>query len=185
MKTLLSLGVLTTVLALAHGWSKYFDDSIDSWAPSRRSMDECTKSGRKCFASTECCNGFVCAAFDDLFGKNPEVPGYCVREKDLPMCENSNDCPVNHKCRTLARGAIDRYCIERPQEMEEPKVPKFRYPKVKSGLGMKCQDDADCSAYTSNGESQLCCQDVQRGRQGKRRQCDRVTPISKCVTPNA
>lgn len=30
---------------------------------------QCVGSGNKCYATDQCCKGFVCAAFDDLFGK--------------------------------------------------------------------------------------------------------------------
>ena len=33
------------------------------------SILQCVGQSGKCYASGQCCKGFVCAAFDDLFGK--------------------------------------------------------------------------------------------------------------------
>ena len=53
-------------------------------------------------------------------------------------------------------------------------------------LGSSCGETAECDAFTDDGvERRLCCQDVHRGRQGTKRMCDRVTPISVCLVDSA
>ena|SRR6218665_788219 len=51
-----------------------------------------------------------------------------------------------------------------------------------AAAGAECQTDADCLGMTEAKNERLCCQDVRRGRQGIKRVCDRVTPISICIT---
>jgi len=51
--------------------------------------------------------------------------------------------------------------------------------------GAACETDADCAEFMSDQSSRLCCQDVHRGRQGVRRQCDRYNErLSVCIAPN-
>ena len=47
--------------------------------------------------------------------------------------------------------------------------------------GSACASSAECRPTMSSTGETLCCQDVRRGRQGVRRICDRVTPISTCI----
>ena len=47
--------------------------------------------------------------------------------------------------------------------------------------GSLCDSSADCRPTMESSGDALCCQDVRRGRQGVRRICDRVTPISTCI----
>lgn len=182
------LAVFATLLTTALAWSKYYDNSYDTWAPSRRSF--CVGSGGKCFASGECCKGYVCAAFDDLFGRhlekrieplNPEVPGYCVLEKDLRPCESNSECDDESRCVALGRNK-ERYCIDNRQEENEVAKARFSVgggaPKAK--LGQPCKTDLDCEPYSLDGKSQLCCQEVRRFRQKAKKICDRVNPMSRC-----
>ncbi|ELT93369.1 hypothetical protein CAPTEDRAFT_227570 [Capitella teleta] len=153
--------------------------------------EKCIESGGKCYSTHECCGGFVCAVFNDYFAdkeesddENPEVPGTCVKEKDLTECSSSLDCPMSYKCLTLSRSG-DRYCIKRQRSM--PVYPKsgsnrkYDFSSAKGGLGSDCEDDDDCKQYVSDGSSKLCCQAVNRGRQGTRKMCDRIRPISHCI----
>jgi len=50
--------------------------------------------------------------------------------------------------------------------------------------GSSCDSSADCRPTMESTGDALCCQDVRRGRQGVRRICDRVTPISACIPPS-
>lgn len=174
---------LASLMAAAHGWAR--DDF--EMSPSRRSW--CVGSGNKCYATDQCCKGFVCAAFDDLFerktveGLNPEIPGYCVREKDLQPCVTSSECPDETKCLSLGR-ANTRYCVPRPETMNDQpdgKSNSVYSAKSKNGLGQPCASDSDCSTFTKNGKDRLCCQEVRRYRQKAKRMCDRITPISSCI----
>ncbi len=36
-------------------------------------------------------------------GKNPEIPGYCVREKDLSPCISDDDCKPGSRCTPVGR----------------------------------------------------------------------------------
>lgn len=149
---------------------------------SRRSY--CVIAAGKCFSSGECCRGLVCAAIDDYFGQKPEVPGYCVKEKDLEECSTHADCAGVSGGRCVALGRTgERYCLPRSTDVVE-QVPAVPGSTATGDLGSVCDSSADCrSSMQSSGEP-LCCQDVRRGRQGVRRICDRVTPISTCIPPS-
>lgn len=55
-------------------------------------------------------------------------------------------------------------------------------PLVGGRLGALCQTDNDCAEMMADRSSRLCCQDVRRGRQGIRRQCDRYNEgLSVCI----
>ena len=41
----------------------------------------------------------------------PEVPGFCVREKDLPVCVADEDCDQGLKCVQLGREKNLRFCL--------------------------------------------------------------------------
>lgn len=149
----------------------------------------CVGAARKCFSTGQCCAGLICAAFDDYFGQKPEVPGYCVKEKDLQVCTVNSDCSDGSKCASLGRTG-ERYCLPRPDEddkQEQLELPQQDAPisksssSIKGGLGAACLNDADCMALTELNNEKLCCQDVRRGRQGIRRICDRITSISVCL----
>jgi len=177
----LSVGLWAAILATCYGWA-----FSDYRAPARRSYneDKCIGSGGKCYASEQCCQHFVCAAFDDLFGLNPNVPGFCVREKDLHPCESSMDCAQDARCTNLGRGGM-KYCVDMDEEGRgKPAAkPKYSVPNVggKGGLGEKCEGTDQCQETTSDGNDQLCCQKVKRYRQKTRTVCDRVTAISACL----
>lgn len=146
----------------------------------------CVGAAGKCFSTGQCCSGLVCAAFDDYFGQKPEVPGYCVKEKDLQVCAANSDCVDGSKCASLGRTG-ERYCLPRPDEDGGDRLPMrpialAALNKIKGGLGAECQTDADCLGMMEAKNEKLCCQDVRRGRQGIKRVCDRVTSISVCIT---
>jgi len=162
--------------------------AIDKWKSSRRSY--CVGSPGKCFSTGQCCEGLVCAAIDDYVGQKPEVPGYCVIEKDLQTCTASSDCETGSRCVALGRTG-ERYCLPKSkvknmieQQVAEPvdKSPfSLKQSDKLSGLGSQCETNADCKSASDVTNIQLCCQDVRRGRQGVRRICDRVTGISICL----
>jgi hypothetical protein len=160
------------------------DRLLDALRSRRNHHAQCVSAAATCFTSGQCCNGLVCASFDDYFGLKPEVPGYCVREKDLQPCQDSSDCDSGTRCLALGRSS-ELYClpaqnavapvVEVPAEVAASKVNN-------AGLGVACQTSADCAPYTADGSNRLCCQDVRRGRQGIRRQCDRYNDrISVCI----
>jgi len=173
----LFLILLACLIALAKSSSvEELDNArlaLDIWKAARRSL--CVNSAGKCFSSGQCCEGLICAAIDDYFGQKPEVPGYCVREKDLQGCTSSGDCQKGTKCVSLGRTG-EKYCLPRSElNAQEPSV---KDDTKHGGLGAHCTASADCR---TSSEVPLCCQDVRRGRQGVRRSCDRVTPISICL----
>lgn len=200
-KVVAFVAFLASLMAAVHGWAK-LDDYDHNWSPSRRSWErlkewymrlhrnsvfnyypKCVGSGNKCYATDQCCKGFVCAAFDDLFGLNPEIPGYCVREKDLQQCVTSAECSEDAKCLALGR-AKTRYCVPRPEIGGNDGVAgksNSAFSKDKNGLGVVCDDDTDCASFTKDGKDRLCCQEVRRYRQKAKRICDRITPISVCI----
>jgi len=163
---------------------------------------QCMNGGAKCFSSTQCCPGFVCAAFDDYFGQNPEIPGFCVKEKDLRLCSNVRDCEgQGAKCLALGRTG-QRYCvrsgIEEEVEAIQPddggmmreregrrRLPNNQqadnYIKGHGRLGSPCESSTECKPTTEDGLSELCCQDVSRARQGVKRMCSKVIAISRCI----
>lgn len=164
----------------------------------------CVDAAGKCFSSGQCCRGLVCAAIDDYFGQKPEVPGYCVKEKDLEVCVTNADCgPFGRRCVALGRTG-ERYCLPRPSRGSDQVVDEMNdiaaaAAAVKpapaaaaaaallaglpsGGLGSSCTTNGDClSKMIGDSGDRLCCQDVRRGRQGVRRICDRVTTISVCI----
>jgi len=186
--------VFSSLTAVTHGWGHVNQYGL-SQGLSRR--DACVKSGGQCFASEQCCRHFVCAAFDDLFGENPEVPGFCVREKDLHPCLRRRDCAPGSHCLLLGRGDIQKYCVILPQDeggVATPQKPLGTSPLAATPLsstiddaaehgrlGDKCRTSADCAPTTLDGSSQLCCQLVKRYRQKPHQICDRVSPLTACI----
>jgi len=71
-----------------------------------------------------------CAWLSDLFagwpavGQKPEVPGYCVKEKDLEECSTQSDCAGvgGGRCVSLGRTG-ERYCLPRSREFSVQQVP--------------------------------------------------------------
>nr|AHB62385.1 prohormone-3 neuropeptide precursor [Platynereis dumerilii] len=178
MKSSTFLAVFATLLATALGWSKYYEDSFDE-LPARRSY--CVNSGGKCFTSSECCKGYVCAAFDDLFGRHVAKriePGYCILEKSLKPCAKDVDCAEDARCVSLGR-KDERYCIQRA---DSPNDVIYRTAGPKAKLGQECTTNADCEKYGKDG-NELCCQKIRRFRQKAKTICDRVNHMSACI-PN-
>ena len=70
-------------------------------------------------------------------GKNPEVPGYCVREKDLTPCDSTVDCKSGSRCAPLGRRK-NLYCIHEddlPKEQEVQNMGRYKGGKGKGNLG--------------------------------------------------
>lgn len=203
----LTLATLTSARPSSLRSIGHHDDNVDNddnemffETHSRRSY--CVNAAGKCFSSGQCCRGLVCAAIDDYFGQKPEVPGYCVKEKDLEVCATDDDCGQLGRCVALGRTG-ERYCLPRPSKAEglggvglgrlagldaeraaAAAIVAGTLDNLKGaigGLGSSCQYNADCKPSMDIGGDKLCCQDVRRGRQGVRRICDRVTPISTCI----
>lgn len=158
-----------------------FWDSI-GW----KKKSSCTEVSGQCYSSEHCCQGLVCASFDDYYGDKPEAPGSCVKEKDLHECQLDSDCEPGSRCRPMGR-ASELYCLPRPGYLKPAPAP-VRYPTrvLASGggggsLGAPCKTSSDCRAYTLDGKDQLCCKDVSRGRLGVKRLCDRAETIGSCI----
>ena len=72
-----------------------------------------------------------------------EVPGSCVKEKDLRMCTTSSDCSGNGRCMSIGR-SNERYCVpEAANEMINTNPLKTAmissdYLKMAGGLGTNC-----------------------------------------------
>jgi hypothetical protein len=170
----------------AYGYSVH-DRLLDALRSRRNHHVQCVSASGTCFTSGQCCNGLVCASFDDYFGLKPEVPGYCVREKDLQPCQDGSDCETGTRCMALGRSS-ELYCLPAAQDLllsapVQPKLPlAVAANTVGGGLGSSCQTNDDCAPYAADETTRLCCQDVRRGRQGIRRQCDRYNErISACI----
>jgi len=61
-----------------------------------------------------------------LTGQKPEVPGYCVKEKDLEECSTHADCAGDGGGRCVALGRTgERYCLPRSTDDIEqvPAIP--------------------------------------------------------------
>ena len=43
---------------------------------------------------------------------SPDIPGYCVREKELKPCSNHDDCIPGRACSKL-EGTSQKYCMEK------------------------------------------------------------------------
>lgn len=197
MKSIITLGIVAAVLALVEAWPKLYnsDGETYGWRLSRRSY--CGKQADKCYSTQQCCEHFVCAAFDDYFGAakrrteenrlNPEIPGFCVREKDLVPCRSADSCDYGSECIRLGRS--QRYCVPRPEAeavvaeklMEDQKF-DYANTEAKGTLGSSCQDGSDCQPFTEDGKEKLCCQNVKRGRMGIKRQCDILLRNALCIT---
>lgn len=178
---LVAAAILSPVTCRSPQQSRGYDDRdlMEVLRISRRNM--CVVSGGKCFTTGHCCNGLVCAAIDDYSGEKPEVPGYCVKEKDLKVCEVNNDCEVDGRCLPLGR-LNERYCLPKSGLRFNDQAKLVSHSKVGGGLGAPCDVDSDCRPFTTNGADRLCCQEVRKGRQGVKRLCDRITAISACVS---
>jgi hypothetical protein len=159
------------------------DILMSKWRQIKKQSGYCVDAAGKCFSTGQCCRGLVCAAFDDYFGQKPEVPGLCVKEKDLQVCATNSDCEGGSKCASLGRTG-ERYCLPRSEDGANKNglLKQAIIDKVLGGLGSECRSDSDCKTTTEVDNHQLCCQDVRRGRQGIRRVCDRKTAISQCIS---
>lgn len=153
----------------------------------QRRNHQCVSASGKCFASGQCCSGLVCASIDDYLDLKPDTPGFCVKEKDLQPCDDRSDCPSTSKCLPLGR-SNELYCLpsapsfgQRPAS--EPSRANSELVSNQLGkLGSACQSTADCSPYTEDETSRMCCQNVHRFRQPTRRQCDRYREnVSICI----
>ena len=45
---------------------------------------------------------------------NPEIPGFCVREKDLVPCVTKSTCEYGRECIHLGKSG-QKYCVPRPE----------------------------------------------------------------------
>jgi len=153
--------------------------------------NKCAEMAGQCFSTSHCCDGLVCVSIDDYFGEKPEVPGSCVKEKDLQECRTTADCGRGARCTALGRTADQRYCTPaggatRGAELSRhapPMSSKSAVDLSKGSLGSSCETTAECRAVTNDGEDGLCCKDVHRARLGVRRQCDRVHSMGACIGP--
>jgi len=183
MNSVVSLGALAIVLAVAEAWPNLYDNEFKRWSLSRRSI--CKDSGGKCYSTSDCCKNYVCAAFDELGGPSrsmePTNPGWCVHEKSLQPCVSNLDCEAESKCVNLGQ---HRYCVPSKSYAEDNGIGFYGGKdsgKGKGGLGFECEDSNQCRPYSNDGKK-LCCQYVRRGRYGKKKMCDRVTGISTCIS---
>jgi len=167
------------ISAVSVAWARY---SSDLWPLTRRSF--CGRQGESCYSTDQCCKPFVCAAFDEM-GTNPEIPGLCMREKDLKPCTDDVDCKATERCSRLD-GVTSLYCVPRPAGRIHGHSRTVVSASVGSGgLGSACVTTADCRPFTDNGEDAMCCQRVQLGRQGAKQICDRQTSHSACIVSTA
>lgn len=161
----------------------------------KKSSIDCVDADGNCFNTDECCGGFTCAA-DDSEDDSATTPGRCIRAKNLTPCTTSADCiEVDESCSSLNDVQGQSYCLPTPsdnandlQELLEVNAPGKHqaYSKQLSEYGGSCMTSADCQQFTllhGSTKIRLCCQQVTRGRQGNRRICDRITPISICIPP--
>lgn len=176
------------------------DDLLERLQAVAKRDHECAVIGGKCFNTGHCCSGLLCAVLDEEIGDKPEVPGYCVKSKDLQTCNiggsdsvvGAGGCPSGERCVALGRMG-QRYCLPIPRE--NGSISEFRSIKMTDRrryhnqasskgigkLGSSCVSDADCAPRSEDGLNRMCCQMVNRGRQGSKRICDRVTQISTCT----
>lgn len=174
------------------------DASMDLESSKRN--ERCASVGGKCFNSRQCCDGFICAVLDGELGNKPEEPGYCVKSKDLQTCSvggpgSMSDCPTRHRCMALGRMG-QKYCLPIGAGDAGVQMPDFRSIKMTDRrryhgpgaskaigkLGSSCVTDLDCIPRSEDGSQRMCCQLVNQGRQGTKRICDRVTPMSACTS---
>jgi len=183
--TLLTL-TLTVTSASPDFNRLHFIDKLQ--APKR---NKCADVSTQCFSTSHCCEGLVCVSVDDYFGEKPEVPGSCVKEKDLRECRSSSDCrELGTSCTALGRTTDLKYCTPsrtgtgpRSHAQQQQLSQSAADDSSKGSLGTPCQTTTDCRMMTYDGETQLCCKNVHRGRLGVRRQCDRVHSIGACIGP--
>jgi len=156
-------------------------------APKRNKVDGCAEVSKHCFSTSHCCDGLVCVSVDDYFGEKPEVPGSCVKEKELQECRDNSDCEPGTRCTALGRTSDQRYCTPGARRAVEPShhVARVNSPAdaSKGSLGSSCQTSVECRQFTNDGQDELCCKDVHRGRLGIRRQCDRAESMGACIGP--
>lgn len=178
------------------------DEAADTQQATYKRNGECSVIGAKCFNSRQCCGGYICAVLDEEGGNKPEVPGYCVKSKDLQTCsveggsEPGDECPSGHRCMALGRMG-QKYCLPLGgRGIGVQLLPDFRSIKMTDRrryhgpgatkaigkLGSSCVTDLDCTPRSEDGLHHMCCQLVNQGRQGTKRICDRVTPISACTS---
>lgn len=154
------------------------DEEILSQLDMKKRADTCVRASGKCFNTAHCCRGLICAIFDEDINEKSEVPGNCVKSKDLQSCNSDRSgCPGGSDCVALGR-AGQYYCVQHHDEDED----NDEGSESRGGLGAECQSSKDCMSLTDDGSVKLCCQQVRRGRQGIKRICDRVTSISECIS---
>lgn len=189
---LLLAALMTAVAGFSRRNSQLLTNELRTLRTMRRGSNlQCFGAGNKCFSSFQCCQGFVCAAFDDYSGENPDVPGFCVKEKDLQLCVTDEDCLIGQRsvCRPFGLSG-QRYCLLKESLRNEispltslPQPRKFShvyYPGNNGRLGSACEDSSDCYPSTESSVA-LCCKDVRRARQGVKRMCDRRETPSPCI----
>jgi hypothetical protein len=181
--------LLVTCLAVMTSARKRLSDSEELLMrlEAMKRDEKCTGPAGKCFNTAHCCNGLICASFDEKSVEHPEVPGNCVKSKDLQTCGPSggevDQCPEGSECLPLGRGC-QRYCVNHQPQNQEEAAPLGADGASRSGLGglgSVCETSRDCAPHGEDRSVKLCCQQVRRGRQGIRQLCDRVTLISACI----
>jgi len=69
-------------------------------------------------------------------GQKPEIPGYCVKEKDLEECATHADCVGIGGGRCVALGRTgERYCLPKSEESFTDQVPQVVEPQATGDLG--------------------------------------------------
>jgi len=155
----------------------------------RSSRNQCLDVAGQCFSAQQCCDGLVCAALNEYLEDKVEVPGACVKEKDLQSCKTSEECTDGTNCLPIGRFK-EFYCLPRPVSQHPASKGFSRHmERVSSsghrgtgGLGASCQQTSECKLFTTDGKDELCCKDVHRGRLGTKRLCDRVVTIGACIS---
>jgi len=155
----------------------------------RNKIEKCAEVSGQCFSTSHCCDSLVCVAMEDYFGEKPEVPGSCVKEKDLRECVVNSDCDQGESCKAMGRAATQKYCMPEPRRAVEeltrylPTLHHSVSDSAKGSLGSACQTSSECKLFTNNGQEEMCCKDIHRGRLGIKRQCDRVDTMGACIGP--
>jgi len=159
------------------------DEELLRQLDSKKRADTCVRASGKCFNTAHCCRGLICAIFDEDINEKSEIPGNCVKSKDLQSCQSDRTgCPDGSDCVALGR-AGQYYCVQHHLDDDDNDVVNdSNDSRGRGGLGASCESSKDCMSTTEDGSAKLCCQPVRRGRQGIKRLCDRVTSISECIS---
>lgn len=84
-------------------------------------------------------------------GQKPEVPGYCVKEKDLEECTTHADCITlqgdSGRCVTLGRTG-ERYCLPRSTDI----VSQVSQPTATGDLGKGTREGTKLTPKTCVGK---------------------------------